>query len=48
MEAFLTLTDTDLKKLGIDKNEPRVQILAAISQLQSGKVGFHILTTDLT
>lgn len=38
MEAFLTLTDSDLKELGIDKTEPRVQILAAIKELKSGKV----------
>jgi hypothetical protein len=38
MEAFLTLTDHDLKELGISHNEPRKQILSAITELNSGKV----------
>ena len=38
MEAFLTLTDDDLKELGIANKEPRRQILTAITELQSGKV----------
>ncbi len=38
MEAFLTLTDGDLKELGISHNESRRQILSAIKELQSGKV----------
>lgn len=38
MEAFLTLTDDDLKELGISHAESRRQILAAICDLRSGKV----------
>ena len=38
MEAFLTLTDEDLKELGISHKEPRRQILRAITELQTGKV----------
>ena len=38
MEAFLTLSDQDLKELGIAHNEPRRQILTAITELNSGKV----------
>ena len=38
MEAFLTLTDNDLKELGIAHTEPRRQILTAITELESGKV----------
>ncbi|XP_077982185.1 ankyrin repeat and SAM domain-containing protein 6-like [Glandiceps talaboti] len=37
MEAFLTLTDEDLKELGISHIEPRRQILGAITELNSGK-----------
>ena len=37
MEAFLTLNDTDLKEIGISQQEPRRQILAAITELKSGK-----------
>ncbi|GAB1603336.1 ankyrin repeat and SAM domain-containing protein 6-like [Argonauta hians] len=37
MEAFLTLTDRDLKELGISHNESRRQILAAITELETGK-----------
>ncbi|XP_068160360.1 ankyrin repeat and SAM domain-containing protein 6-like isoform X2 [Antennarius striatus] len=37
MEAFLTLTDEDLKELGIKTDGPRQQILAAISELNAGK-----------
>ncbi|CAL8400993.1 unnamed protein product [Gadus morhua 'NCC'] len=37
MEAFLTLTDGDLKELGIKTDGPRHQILAAISELNAGK-----------
>lgn len=40
MEAFLTLTDGDLKELGIKTDGPRQQILAAISELNAGKVRF--------
>lgn len=45
MEAFLTLTDGDLKELGIKTDGPRQQILAAISELNAGKVHLvkHIL-----
>lgn len=38
MEAFLTLTDGDLKELGIMTDGSRQQILAAISELNAGKV----------
>lgn len=38
MEAFLTLTDDDLKELGISNNESRRQILTAITELNTGKV----------
>lgn len=37
MEAFLTLSDGDLKELGIAQIEPRRQILSAITELKSGK-----------
>ncbi|XP_006825079.1 LOW QUALITY PROTEIN: ankyrin repeat and SAM domain-containing protein 6-like [Saccoglossus kowalevskii] len=37
MEAFLTLTDDDLKELGISHMEPRRQILSVISELNTGK-----------
>uniref|UniRef100_A0A8C4MZ92 Ankyrin repeat and SAM domain-containing protein 6 n=1 Tax=Equus asinus TaxID=9793 RepID=A0A8C4MZ92_EQUAS len=40
MEAFLTLTDGDLKELGIKTDGSRQQILAAISELNAGKVLF--------
>lgn len=43
MEAFLTLTDGDLKELGIKTDGSRQQILAAISELNAGKVLFSIL-----
>lgn len=42
MEAFLTLTDGDLKELGIKTDGPRQQILAAISELNAGKVVFYM------
>lgn len=42
MEAFLTLTDGDLKELGIKTDGSRQQILAAISELNAGKVPFEI------
>lgn len=42
MEAFLTLTDGDLKELGIKTDGSRQQILAAISELNAGKVSFSI------
>lgn len=42
MEAFLTLTDGDLKELGIKTDGPRQQILAAISELNAGKVGLFL------
>jgi len=38
MEAFLTLTDGDLRELGIKTDGPRQQILAAITELNAGKV----------
>ncbi|RUS71201.1 hypothetical protein EGW08_021037 [Elysia chlorotica] len=37
MEAFLTLTDEDLKELGISHCDSRRQILSAICDLRSGK-----------
>lgn len=37
MEAFLLLTDQDLKEIGINQQEPRRQILTAISELNTGK-----------
>ncbi|XP_076469826.1 ankyrin repeat and SAM domain-containing protein 6-like isoform X2 [Babylonia areolata] len=37
MEAFLTLTDEDLKELGIPNVDSRRQILKAIRELNSGK-----------
>eukprot|EP00118_Oscarella_pearsei_P004370 m.18586 g.18586 ORF g.18586 m.18586 type:complete len:897 (+) comp27688_c0_seq2:58-2748(+) len=37
MEAFLTLSDGDLRELGISSMEPRRQILSAISGLKSEK-----------
>lgn len=45
MEAFLTLTDRDLQELGIKTDGPRQQILAAISELNAGKVPFCLLKT---
>jgi len=41
MEAFLTLTDQDLTELGICHTDSRRQILTAITELNSGKVGIH-------
>lgn len=38
MEAFLTLNDGDLSELGVTRKDARQQILAAISELNSGKV----------
>lgn len=43
MEAFLTLTDGDLQELGIKTDGSRQQILAAISELNAGKVHFSSL-----
>lgn len=37
MEAFLTLTDCDLKELGIQSSESRRQILSAISEMNANK-----------
>ncbi|XP_020625201.1 ankyrin repeat and SAM domain-containing protein 6-like isoform X2 [Orbicella faveolata] len=37
MEAFLTLNDRDLSDLGVTHKDARQQILAAISELNSGK-----------
>ena len=37
MEAFLTLDEDDLVELGVAQYEPRRQILAAITELKSGK-----------
>lgn len=45
MEAFLTLTDGDLKELGIKTDGSRQQILAAISELNAGKVMFNLPPT---
>lgn len=47
MEAFLTLTDGDLKELGIKTDGSRQQILAAISELNAGKVLFSISFSPL-
>lgn len=41
MEAFLTLTDDDLKELGIANVDSRRQILKAIRELNSGKVSYN-------
>ena len=41
MEAFLTLTDQDLKELGISNTQSRSQILTAINKLSTGKVGIE-------
>ncbi|XP_070107339.1 ankyrin repeat and SAM domain-containing protein 6 isoform X3 [Equus przewalskii] len=41
MEAFLTLTDGDLKELGIKTDGSRQQILAAISELNAGKMNIN-------
>jgi len=38
MEAFLTLTESDLSELGISHVESRKQILTEISELNTGKV----------
>ncbi|MGH0121744.1 UNVERIFIED_CONTAM: hypothetical protein FKN15_075160 [Acipenser sinensis] len=45
MEAFLTLSDGDLKELGIKTDGPRQQILAAISELNAGKVDMEAFLT---
>ena len=37
MEAFLTLSESDLREIGVTQQEPRRQILAAITELQTGK-----------
>ena len=37
MEAFLTLTDCDLRELGIQNPESRRQILAAVSEMNANK-----------
>ncbi|XP_061163396.1 ankyrin repeat and SAM domain-containing protein 6-like [Saccostrea echinata] len=37
MEAFLTLTDTDLNELGITQTQAKNQILTAITELNTGK-----------
>ena len=42
MEAFLELNDRDLKELGVKEREPRLQILALIDKLNSGKVNFEV------
>ena len=42
MEAFLELNDRDLKELGVKEREPRLQILALIDKLNSGKVNFKV------
>ena len=38
MEAFLTLTDRDLRELGVETVGERQQILTTITELNSGKV----------
>src|SRR6218665_832249 len=38
MEAFLTLTDSDLLELGISNDESRHQILTSINELNLNKV----------
>ena len=38
MEAFLTLTDRDLRELGVETAGERQQILTTITELNSGKV----------
>lgn len=43
MEAFLTLTEDDLKELGISHSESRHQILSTISELNTGKVKYACL-----
>lgn len=40
MEAFLSLDEFDLKDLGINHDQSRKQILAAITKLNSNKVRF--------
>ena len=47
MEAFLTLTDEDLKELGISHCDSRRQILSAICDLRSGKVIYIIASSNL-
>lgn len=47
MEAFLTLTDGDLQELGIKTDGSRQQILAAISELNAGKVLCSSFLADL-
>lgn len=44
MEAFLTLTDTDLNELGITQNQAKSQILTAITELNTGKVHWNTLS----
>ena len=38
MEAFLMLSEEDLKELGISKEESVKQIVTVINQLKTGKV----------
>ncbi|KAL5021336.1 hypothetical protein ScPMuIL_000491 [Solemya velum] len=45
MEAFLTLTEDDLKELGISHSESRHQILSTISELNTGKGETAIVDT---
>ena len=40
MEAFLTMSDRDLSELGVTQKDARQQILAAIAELNCGKVTF--------
>lgn len=47
MEAFLTLTDTDLNELGITQTQAKSQILTAITELNTGKVGKTISTESM-
>ena len=42
MEAFLTLTDRDLRELGVETAGERQQILTTITELNSGKVRVYL------
>ena len=46
MEAFLTLTETDLNELGISHTQSKQQILSTISELKTGKVCVHATNTN--
>jgi hypothetical protein len=47
MEAFLTLTDTDLNELGITQTQAKSQILTAITELNTGKVNLSVSLESL-